>query len=151
MDTYHHTQGDKTIMAIAVFLGSLFFALLTVFCAVSWTATIIRSLRRDRLGMLRKSDVALPTVRGMNTTICLLLTPATYAFLYGIANIPLDVTLGKSILIGTLVLFVYCGVLWLITLYLRFRPKQPIYVYHLPGDADKVRLRACAYGIMLAA
>ncbi len=48
---------------------------------------------------------------------------------------------------STVVLLVACGLLWLALLYLKLRPKQPLYYYLLPRDANQVRFDACRLGI----
>ena len=55
------------------------------------------------------------------------------------------------LLASTLFLLCLFVILWSGTLYLRVRTRQRPYLYHLPQDADELRMAQCKQGVMIAA
>jgi len=134
-------------MAAAVVLA-LLLALLALACAAFWTMGIIEGLRRDQQGKLHRGFIPLLDARGMLTTTAVFAVPVPFVILGAVTHVEPNDSLISGIFFTELSLVV---VLWGITLFLRFKPKQPAYVFHLPGAADKARRRGCEDGIWLAA
>ncbi|TMC24276.1 MAG: hypothetical protein E6J34_00780 [Chloroflexi bacterium] len=134
-------------MTVAVVLG-LFLALLALACAAFWAMGIIEGLRRDQNGKLRAGFILLLDTRGMLTTTVVFGVPVPLVILGAVTHVPFNDSLIPVIFFTELSLVV---VLWGVTLFLRFKPKQPAYRFHLPGDAEKVRIQGCEDGIWLAA
>ena len=139
-------------MTLAIFLISLFFELLALFCVIFWTIGIIEGLHHDRRGTLKRSFVTSLETRGFLTIIAVTCVPFPSIEFYSVTRVPPSIPLSINILLlAALVLFACSIVLAGITLFLRLRPKQPAYRFHLPGDAEKVRIQGCKDGIRLAA
>jgi hypothetical protein len=133
---------------------TLLMAVLWLYTFGRWMADILGGIRLVRQGMPDKSLVSVIVVHGWTASTTILLAPALVFYLiYGLTittgGHP-DLLFVRVIFTVFLVCFVLCALLWLATLYLRLSPKQTSYVYHLPGDADEVRLDSCQRGIIMA-
>lgn len=141
------------LMLLTSFLALLMVGIL-LYTFGQWIAGVLGGIGLDRQGMLHNSWATVLAMRGWNATAATLFAPLLVFFLvYGLtrsAGGPPDMLFAKIVLIILLVCFFFCLFLWPATLYLRFRPKQPYYLFHLPGDADLVRIDNCKKGIIMA-
>ena len=141
------------ITLLTGFLALLMSALL-LYTFGRWITGVLSAMRLTRQRMLHNSQVSVIVMRGWNASAATMFAPALVFYLiYG-----LTITMGRHpdplwaavIFTVFLICFVLCVLLWLATLYLRLLPKQPYYVYHLPGDANEVRVDNCQKGIIMA-
>lgn len=138
------SESDITIGA------ATFFSVIALISVVFWIRTTITGFARHRERTLVMANVSLLAQWGSNTTIALM--AAALAF-WGISLSlhHLDAVSVAFLIVSGGLLLGLCVVLWLITRYLYDQAREPIFVYLLPRDADKVRRDQCEQGIAFVA